>query len=157
MGMSEYYKNLREKIGNQLIFMPSVAAIIRNDEDHILFCRKHRETLWGLPAGAIELGETPTQAVIREVREETGLTVDPERILGVYGGEGKRYTYSNGHQVEYLTVVFECRVRSGTLDKDNEEMGELRYFAEDRIPPVAVTFPKTIFSKALGEAADFQR
>jgi len=51
MGMSDYYKDLREKIGDQLIFMPSVAGIIRNDQDDILFGRKHQEELWGLDGG----------------------------------------------------------------------------------------------------------
>ncbi|GAB6926211.1 NUDIX domain-containing protein [Paenibacillus sp. JCM 10914] len=157
MGMSDYYRDLREKIGDQLIFMPSVAAIIRNEEDRILFCRKHNETLWGLVAGAIELGETPAEAMIREAKEETGLTVDPVGILGVYGGKEKRYTYSNGHQVEYLTIVFECKVLSGELDVENEEMCELAFFAEDDLPPTAVSYPKSIFTRFGGEAADFHR
>ncbi len=46
MGMSDYYKNLREKIGNELIFMPGVAGVIRNDHGEILFGRKHNETNW---------------------------------------------------------------------------------------------------------------
>ena len=45
MGMSDYYKDLREKIGDQLIFMPSVAGIIRNDQDFVLFGRKHHECM----------------------------------------------------------------------------------------------------------------
>ncbi|VTR26482.1 dinucleoside polyphosphate hydrolase [Actinobacillus pleuropneumoniae] len=85
MGMSDYYKDLREKIGDQLIFMPSVAGIIRNDQDDILFGRKHHEELWGLVAGAIELGESPAEAMIREAKEETGLDIKPERIIGCMG------------------------------------------------------------------------
>lgn len=156
MGMSDYYKALREKIGNQLIFMPSVAGIIRNEQGHILFGRKHRESQWGLIAGSIELGELPADAMIREAKEETGLDVIPERILGVYGGEGRRYTYSNGHQVEYLTIVFACRVISGELDTENEEMGELAYFPVDQLPPTAVKYPKEIFVESRGERAHFE-
>lgn len=48
VGMSEYYKNLRDSIGNQLLFMPAVAGIIRNNEGKILFGRKHGELNWGL-------------------------------------------------------------------------------------------------------------
>lgn len=156
MGMSDYYKDLREKIGKQLIFMPSVAGIIRNEQGHILFGRKHRESEWGLIAGAIELGEMPADAMIREAKEETGLDVIPERILGVYGGEGRRYTYGNGHQVEYLTIVFACSVVSGDLDTENEEMMELAYFPEDQLPLTAVKYPKEIFVEAGGEQAHFE-
>lgn len=156
MGMSDYYRALREKIGNQLIFMPSVAGIIRNEQGHILFGRKHGESDWGLIAGSIELGEMPADAMIREVKEETGLDVIPERILGVYGGEERRYTYGNGHQVEYLTIVFACRVISGELDTENEEMVELAYFPENQQPPTAVKYPKEIFVDAGGEQAHFE-
>ncbi|MGG3279912.1 NUDIX domain-containing protein [Paenibacillus solani] len=156
MGMSDYYKDLRDKIGNQLIFMPSVAGIIRNDVDHILFGRKHREELWGLVAGAIELGESPAEAMIREAKEETGLDIIPERIIGVYGGEERRYTYSNGHQVEYLTIVFECSVTSGELDQENDEMAELVFIPEEHLPPTAVKYPRHIFMKANGERAHFE-
>ncbi len=73
MPMSKYYKELREKIGTQLIFSPSVVGIIRNERKEILFVQEAGGTMWGFPAGAIEIGETPAEAVIREVYEETGL------------------------------------------------------------------------------------
>ncbi|MGF7087278.1 ADP-ribose pyrophosphatase YjhB (NUDIX family) [Kroppenstedtia sanguinis] len=64
MPMSDYYKNLRHRIGTELIFSPSVAVIIRNEGGEILFQRPSMDhDLWSLPAGAIELGETPVEAV----------------------------------------------------------------------------------------------
>lgn len=155
MGMSDYYKNLREKVGNQLIFMPGVAGVIRNEHGEMLFGRKHHEEKWGLIAGAIELGETPAEAMIREAFEETGLTIHPERIIGVYGGETYRFTYANGHQVEYITIVFECTIREGELQRENEEMKQLQFFPEDRIPPIAMNYPGSIFSSGQQERADF--
>ncbi|MGV2964836.1 NUDIX domain-containing protein [Paenibacillus sp. FSL L8-0435] len=157
MGMSDYYKNLREKIGNELIFMPGVAGIIRNEQGEILFGRKHNESTWGLIAGAIELGETPAQAMAREALEETGLVVEPEKIIGVYGGEARRFTYSNGHQVEYLTIVFECRIKSGQLTPDNEEMKDLQFFSEDQLPAMANQYPDYIFSSNQEERAHFEK
>lgn len=157
MGMSDYYKNLREKLGNQLIFMPAVAGIIRNNHGEILFGRKHNEHNWGLIAGAIEIGETPAQAMVREAFEETGLIVKPDRIIGVYGGENQRLTYMNGHQVEYLTIVFECSIKDGQLTPDNEEMSELQFFPEHQIPPIINKYPKYIFSSNQLERADFDK
>lgn len=155
MDMSEYYKELREKLENQLIFMPSVAGIIRNELGQILFGRKHNELNWGLIAGAIEIGETPAQAMIREASEETGLEIAPVRIIGVYGGVEQRFTYPNGHQVEYLTNVFECAIVNGELKENNEEMQELRYFNEDQIPPIANKYPSYIFRSNQKDQADF--
>jgi len=157
MGMSDYYRKLRDNIGNQLIFMPSVAGIIRNERGEILFGRKHNEENWGLIAGAIEIGETPAQAMVREAEEEAGLVVEPRRIIGVYGGEERRFTYSNGHQVEYLTIVFECKITGGQLAPDNEEMKELQYFSEDKLPPIANNYPEYIFSSYQEERAHFER
>ena len=157
MGMSDYYKNLREKIGNELIFMPSVAGIIRNHQGEILFGRKHNEQNWGLIAGAIEVGETPAQAMIREAREETGLDIEPLRIIGVYGGEEQRFTYSNGHEVEYLTIVFECEILGGSLVQDNEEMKDFKFFPEDKVPPTANKYPDYIFSSVQQKKAHFIR
>lgn len=154
MGMSEYYKNLREKIGNQLILMPAVVAIIRNDKCEILFGRKHNETNWSLIAGAIEPGETPAEAVTREAFEETGLIIKPEQIIGVYGGKDQRYTYINGHQVEYVTIVFHCSITGGSINGNNEEMKELCYFPEDKIPSIVNKYPKNIFESPK-ERADF--
>jgi ADP-ribose pyrophosphatase YjhB (NUDIX family) len=156
MPMYEYYKDLREKFGSDLIFMPAVVGIIRNEKDEILFGRKHNEDIWGLIAGAIEIGETPAQAVRREVEEETGLEITPDRIIGVFGGEKHRFKYQNGHQVEYISIVFDCKITGGTLQPFNDEMCELRYFSEKDIPPIANDYPKDIFFNTVRERVIFE-
>ncbi|WP_217595539.1 NUDIX domain-containing protein [Cohnella sp. GbtcB17] len=156
MTMSKYYKDLRDKFGPDFIFMPAVVAIIRNAEDEILFGRKHGEEAWGLIAGAIELGETPAGAVCREVLEETGLIVSPDRIIGVFGGNQHRYTYSNGHKVEYLSIVFDCKITGGSLSPDNEEMKDLKYFKENEIPEISNPYPIEIFMKSSRREAIFE-
>src|SRR3954463_2614617 len=110
MGISPYMKNLRAHLGPQLVLVPSVAAIVRNPAGQILFLVRADNGLWDLPAGAIDPGETPAQAIVREVREETGLIVEPTAIAGVFGGERFRVGYINGDLVEYTVIVFECRV-----------------------------------------------
>jgi ADP-ribose pyrophosphatase YjhB (NUDIX family) len=147
MPMSEYYRSLREQVGPELLMMPSIAAIIRNEAGDILFIRKPGETLWGLPAGAIEPGEKPSRALRREVYEETGLMVNPLKVIGVFGGSKFRYEYDNGHQVEYLTLVFECSMVNRTLKGLDGEAEELRFFKEDEIPEIAIPYPKEIFLK----------
>ncbi|WP_052088063.1 NUDIX domain-containing protein [Paenibacillus wynnii] len=150
MPMSEYYQSLRLKLGSELLMIPSVAAVIRNDKDEILFIRKPEDTLWGLPAGAIEPGESPARALRREVFEETGLMVNPARILGVFGGEKFRYVYSNGHQVEYLAIVFECTIVKGTLQSVDGEVEAFQYFKMNELPELSVPYPKEIFTQNAG-------
>lgn len=120
MPMSPYYRELRERVGKELLLMPAVAAVVRDERGRLLLQRA-RSGHWSLPAGAIEPGEPPAQAAAREVYEETGLLVRPLRLLGVTGGASSRVTYANGDRVEYLVAVFECSPVGGELSTDNDE------------------------------------
>lgn len=146
MPISQYIKSLREKIGNEILQIPSVAAIIRDESERILLVKSSNSDIWGLPAGAIDLGETPAKAIMREVFEETGLRVLPVKILGVFGGERFRCFYVNGDQVEYFIVVFDCEVTGGKLHNQDGEVSEFCYFAVEEMPELAISYPKTIFS-----------
>src|SRR6478609_4267417 len=136
MGISPYMQNLRAHLGPQLVLVPSVAAIVRNEAGQILFMLRADNGLWDLPAGAIDPGETPAQAIVREVREETGLLVEPTAVAGVFGGEGFRLQYSNGDLVEYTVIVFECRVLSGKLASLDGEAAELHFISAAEHPPL---------------------
>ena len=146
MGMSPYLKKLRSHIGSDLVMMPSVAAIIRNEAGQILFLVRADNGLWDLPAGAIDPGETPAQAVVREVREETGLIVEPTAIAGVFGGEAFRLLYGNGDIVEYTVTVFECRVVGGTLGALDDETAELHFIDVAKRPKLNAQFPDALFA-----------
>ena len=104
MSGSNYIKALRASIGDSLLFLPGVAAVIHNSSKEILLQEKSEE-IWSLPAGMIEPGESPKEAIVREVQEETGLVIVPSKILGVFGGTEFRYVYPNGDQVEYTVIV----------------------------------------------------
>jgi ADP-ribose pyrophosphatase YjhB (NUDIX family) len=145
MPISEYLKNLREKVGSEILQIPSAAAIIRDKNKRILLVKS--AGVWGLPAGAIDLGETPEEAVQREVFEETNLRVSPEKIVGVFGGKDFRYVYANGDAVEYFTVVFECKITGGELTARDGEVSEFRYFAPEEMPQLAIPYPESLFSE----------
>ncbi len=144
MAISDYLKNLRGKIGRDLLLLPSVAAIIRDEQNRILLQRT-AELVWSLPAGAIEPGETPARAIIREVWEETGLIVRPLRIVGVFGGGGFRYQYSNGDAVEYTIILFECERVGGELGGRDDETIKLKYFSLEEMPPLPIKYPRQLF------------
>lgn len=144
MPISEYLRGLRALVGSRLLLLPGVAAIVRDADDRVLFMRRTDNGQWGLPAGAIDPGETPAEAVAREVREETGLDVRPRRVAGIFGGQGFRVRYENGDEAEYTVVVFDCEVVGGTLSPADGEALELRYFAPDDAPQLQVAYPRSI-------------
>ena len=105
VGMSDYVRRLREKIGNDFMFMPSVVALIRDDDGRILLVQ-HVEGRWQLPGGAVDPGERPAAAMQRECLEEAGITVEPIRIAGVFGGPEYAITYANGYEAGWVVTVF---------------------------------------------------
>ena len=95
-----------------------VGAVIV-EEGRVLLVRRGTEPLkgqWSLPGGLLELGESLTDGVIREVLEETGLMVEPVELVELLGRihrEGKRVRY------HYVIADYLCRVMGGSLQADS--------------------------------------
>lgn len=137
--MSPYYQQLRSAVGDGLLLIPSVAAVIWDGEGRLLLQEKQDGT-WSLPAGAIEPGESPEDAVIREVLEETGMRCSVKKVLGVFGGEKFRHVYPHGDAVEYVVVLFRCEVTETGGAPTDDETKSLRYFARKEFPGLALPY-----------------
>jgi 8-oxo-dGTP pyrophosphatase MutT (NUDIX family) len=127
MSMSDYVRGLRTQIGSSLLHMPSVATTLFDTEDRLLMAQQAGSSLWMTVGGAIEPDESPSDAAVREMWEETGLHVVPMRVLGVFGGREFRVSYPNGDEAAYTVILFEVRLLGGTLRADGEEATALRY------------------------------
>jgi 8-oxo-dGTP pyrophosphatase MutT (NUDIX family) len=139
--MSPYYRALREKIGHDLILYPAAGAVIPDAEGRILLQEKAAEPGWFIPGGAIEPGEHPEEALVREVAEETGLIVAPRKVVLVIGGAEYRYRYPNGDWVEITGLLYQCDVvgrSDGPLDAETKH---LEYFSREALPELALPYP----------------
>jgi ADP-ribose pyrophosphatase YjhB (NUDIX family) len=111
-----------------------VAAIIRNGDGEVLLQRRSDNGLWGLPGGGVEIGESVSTAIVREVKEETGLVVEVERLVGVYSDPSYQVVrYKGGNVVHYINTLFVCRIVGGALQTCEETL-DLQFFDPARLP-----------------------
>jgi 8-oxo-dGTP diphosphatase len=134
MPISDYLRHLRARIGHDLLLTPGVAGVIVNDRGEVLLQLRRDDRRWGLPGGAMEPGEEPAGALVREVLEETALEVVPERIVGVYSGPDFLVRYDNGDEAMIVSITFACRPVRGEPRVNDDESLEIRYFAPDALP-----------------------
>jgi len=112
-------------------FTVGAFGIITDEKDRVLLYLRNDYELWNLPGGAVENGETPWDCVIREVKEETGLNTEIEKLVGIYSKPERNE----------LVFSYKCSIVSGNLEL-NEEAKELMYFPVEEIP--SNTIPKHV-------------
>jgi 8-oxo-dGTP pyrophosphatase MutT (NUDIX family) len=149
MGMSDYVRGLREKIGHDLLLVPCAAALIRDESDRILLVR-HVDGPWQLPGGAIDPDETPEEAVRRECREEASIEIRPVRIAGAFGGPHYRRRYANGDEVGIVGLVYEAEIVSGLPQPGDDETQETGWFAPGELEGLGLSAPSRAELAALG-------
>jgi 8-oxo-dGTP pyrophosphatase MutT (NUDIX family) len=130
--MSDYVRGLREKVGHDLLLMPSTHVLIRDDDGRVLLVQ-HVEGRWQLPGGAIEPGETPAEAARRECLEEAGIQVELGRIIGVYGGPEFAITYANGDRAAWVATFFAGRIAAGVPAPSDDETIDVGWFALEEL------------------------
>ncbi len=135
MPVPDFLLKLRQHVGHDLLSLVGVSAIVLDDDGRVLLHRRSDDGRWGTPGGILEPGEQPAQAVVREVREETGVEVEVERLTSVVGHDP--YAYPNGDQVQILDIAFRCRPVGGELRVDEDESLEVAWFALEDVPRMA--------------------
>jgi len=105
-------------------YQVAVAAIIFDEEGRILLLKHtYRKFEWGLPAGGLEHGEKPEDAVVREFHEETGLEIRVEKMLMA----------TSTAEYPHVSLIYLCRVAGGEF-RPSLEVSEMRYFGTDQLP-----------------------
>jgi len=113
---------------------PTACALCVDADGRVLLARRAHPPFagyWDLPGGFLEEGEHPLDALRRELREETGLEVEPDRFLGAWvdwytDGSRERATST-------LNLYWTARVLDGRAEAA-DDVSELRWFGPDELP-----------------------
>lgn len=135
-------KSLRARVGHDLLILPAVCGLVFDESGRVLLHRRSDTGKWAVIGGMADPGEEPADAVVREVFEETGVEVVPERITGVYNTPV--ITYPNGDQVQYVIATFRCRPVGGHAHVHDDESLEVGYFPVDQLPELREDFRQRI-------------
>lgn len=125
MSRRDYYHDPDAPPANSVV--PSTTAAVRDDAGRLLLIHKIDNDFWALPGGGMDLGESIADAAVREVAEETGLTVEVTGLVGIYTDPGHVMAYDDGEVRQEFSVCFHARVLSGEPREDGSETKEVRW------------------------------
>jgi ADP-ribose pyrophosphatase YjhB (NUDIX family) len=107
----------------------AVGAVVGNDQGQILLIQRADSGVWLYPTGWADIGYSASEVAAKEVFEETGIEVEPLRLIAVLDGLRLGFT-----TVPLYSLVFHCRAVGGSLDRHPLETRDVGWFSEDEMP-----------------------
>ena len=114
----DYYHDPAAPEANSLVVGSS--AVVVDRRNRILLQRRSDSGNWALPGGAMDIGETFAECVVREVKEETGFGVRIDRIVGIYSDPGHVFSYDDGEVRQEFSICLACIIEGGSLQVSTE-------------------------------------
>lgn len=111
-----------------------IRAVVFNKTGEILLVKERADGLWSLPGGWADVGYTPSEVAVKEVREETGLDVVPKRLLAIH--DKKCHNHPPAMHYAYKLFIL-CELTGGTL-RTAFDILDNGFFAQDNIPPLSL-------------------
>ncbi|MFC5379988.1 NUDIX hydrolase [Aquipuribacter nitratireducens] len=100
--------------------VPSVVAVVLDEQGRLLLIHKTDNDLWALPGGGHEIGESIADTVVREVKEETGYDVEVTDISGTYTNPRHVMAYDDGEVRQQFSICFRARLTGGSAMTSSE-------------------------------------
>lgn len=118
MARTDYYNDPNAPEPNSVV--PSASAIVTDENGRILLVKRRDNTLWALPGGGHDIGESIEQTAVREVKEETGLDVEVTCLVGIYTNPAHVVAFTDGEVRQQFSLCFTTELRGGELAIDHE-------------------------------------
>lgn len=126
------------RIGKEARLMPSCCAIIFDDlKSKIILTKRSDNGRWCIPGGAMEAGESARDGCLREVMEETGLSVKLTKLIGIYTNPNYIIQYNDGNKIQAIGMCFEAKVIGGNLST-SPETTDIDFFTRNEIDKLDV-------------------
>jgi ADP-ribose pyrophosphatase YjhB (NUDIX family) len=135
MTRKDYYDDSAAPRPNAIV--PAVSAVVTDAEGRVLLIHRTDNDRWALPGGEVELGENVSQAVIREVREETGLEVEITDFVGIYSDPKHIIAYEDGEVRQQFSLCFRARPIGGAL-RGSLESKEVSWVPSDELDALSI-------------------
>ncbi|MYS86024.1 NUDIX domain-containing protein [Streptomyces sp. SID5474] len=135
--IGSYVWVIRQKLGSRLLLVPGAQVMVLNERGECLFQRRRDTGAWEFPAGACEEGSTFAGTAIEELKEETGLSVQPEDLIpfGSLSDPAVHIVrYPNGDLTHCFAMCFATHRWTGEVRPEEEEVVEAAFFPRDRPP-----------------------
>ncbi len=107
----------------------TIGAVVGDDEGRLLLVKRADSGVWLYPTGWADIGYSPAEVVVKEVKEETGISCEVLRPIAVLDGRRRGFT-----RIPLISLVFHCRMTGGELSPHPLECEDVGFFAEDSLP-----------------------
>ncbi|MGW8328077.1 NUDIX hydrolase [Streptomyces sp. NPDC055897] len=124
MSRIDYFHDPDAPKANSVV--PSVTAVVRDEDGRLLIIHKTDNDLWALPGGGHDIGESISDTVVREVLEETGITVEIDSVVGLYTNPEHVLAYDDGEVRQQFSICFRAHPTGGVL-RTSSESKEVRW------------------------------
>jgi ADP-ribose pyrophosphatase YjhB (NUDIX family) len=119
-----------------------IRSVVFNEKGELLLVKEKHDGFWSLPGGWADIGSSPRENAAREVREETGLEVEPVRVLAIH--DKKCHPHPPSLNYVYKMFIL-CRITGGALNTAFDILDK-GFFDRNSIPPLSLprVLPKQI-------------
>jgi ADP-ribose pyrophosphatase YjhB (NUDIX family) len=127
--VEEWLELVGEGVAGYVTPKVAVGAVVGNENNELLLVKRADSGVWLYPTGWADVGYSASEVVVKEVREETGMDVEPVRIIAVLDGLRLGFT-----RVPLYSLIFHCRVLGGELCPHPLECADVGWFSQERLP-----------------------